>query len=337
MDDDFFIRKPKRKKLVEPHEDTDLDPAPVNKRQETASREPSSSKVESTPLSCNSESTHSVATEPTSSGIVVDQNTLEIDDLLSDDDYETPQVERPNYRDLFARTPSLSTDDDVFVAVVRIHLYTPGAELDAGIPLTATSNATFGLVRERFAQSIAIEDPDRYILVHGTSIIYDSTQVKAMVTPSDPQLNVTMMGQYQYNSLLASKKLEAQQILVESLAKEGNTLNEHEIEENLEKIRQEALRQRNVSEADNDINNNNNDYDTEQIRLRLQDGSKELLNVATNPTKTVSSIIDYYRQKRDVPTDKTVKLVLDGDELDPSSTLEDADVDDMCVIDVKVK
>lgn len=77
-----------------------------------------------------------------------------------------------------------------------------------------------------------------------------------------------------------------------------------------------------------------------RIRLILKAKEYEELKVVVRLTTSIQRLIDKYTRLAKVPSDKTVTLRFEGDELDPTTTVEsmadDLDMDDVTNIDVYV-
>jgi hypothetical protein len=52
---------------------------------------------------------------------------------------------------------------------------------------------------------------------------------------------------------------------------------------------------------------------------------------------TVERLIGAFRGFNKIPTDKSITLVFDGEDLEPEMTMEEADFEDMDLIEVRVR
>ncbi|KAK9447963.1 uncharacterized protein V1518DRAFT_419329 [Limtongia smithiae] len=79
------------------------------------------------------------------------------------------------------------------------------------------------------------------------------------------------------------------------------------------------------------------DVDDGGMRVFLQDGVGEPLNLKVKPELIVSRIVDYYRQKRNVPMSKVITLEIDDEPLDAHDIVASTEIEDEITIDVKVR
>lgn len=72
------------------------------------------------------------------------------------------------------------------------------------------------------------------------------------------------------------------------------------------------------------------------LRIILMAREYDQYKLKVTATTTWLKVITAFRRGRNIPDEKTVSLRLDGDELEPTSTVDEADLDDMTTIDVHV-
>lgn len=74
-----------------------------------------------------------------------------------------------------------------------------------------------------------------------------------------------------------------------------------------------------------------------QLRLTLQVSKDQKYTVAIRPEKKVIALVKYYLKEAGLDKSQAsqVKIIFDGDELDHGSTLEEADVEDECKLEIK--
>jgi len=73
-----------------------------------------------------------------------------------------------------------------------------------------------------------------------------------------------------------------------------------------------------------------------KIRIILTAREYDKYNVKVTPTTVWSKVIAAFRKARNISPEMTISLRLDGDELEPMSTVDEADLDDMTSIDVHI-
>lgn len=75
----------------------------------------------------------------------------------------------------------------------------------------------------------------------------------------------------------------------------------------------------------------------QKIRVIMTPRDMEPYKVMVKPTTTIAKMILAFSRARDIPPDKTVSVFFDGEKLDPESTAEDTDLDDMDTVEVHIK
>jgi len=75
------------------------------------------------------------------------------------------------------------------------------------------------------------------------------------------------------------------------------------------------------------------------LRIKLIMTAKDLgtFKLAVKPTTLVEKMITTFRQAKRVTVDKEIVLYFDGDKLDPASTIQDTDLEEMDNVEVKIK
>lgn len=76
--------------------------------------------------------------------------------------------------------------------------------------------------------------------------------------------------------------------------------------------------------------------EVQKIRLILKAKDYEEVKVLVKMETVVAQLIDRFRKQRKIAEDKTIKMMFDGDELEPELTVQEADMDDMTKVDVYV-
>ncbi|CCX14242.1 Similar to hypothetical protein CIMG_07255 [Coccidioides immitis RS]; acc. no. XP_001243359 [Pyronema omphalodes CBS 100304] len=77
--------------------------------------------------------------------------------------------------------------------------------------------------------------------------------------------------------------------------------------------------------------------DEERMSLVLKTkGNKEEFKIKVRPNTTIAELIQAYRTAQKVGDEKKVVLYFEGDHLDPDDTVTDADLEDMCMVDVHI-
>ncbi|RYP62411.1 hypothetical protein DL771_009746 [Monosporascus sp. 5C6A] len=79
------------------------------------------------------------------------------------------------------------------------------------------------------------------------------------------------------------------------------------------------------------------DQEETKIRLSLKARDMDPENVKVRPSTTISMLSIVFKRLKRLPADKDVELRWDGEVLDPNTTVEDADIEDMDSIEVYVK
>lgn len=79
------------------------------------------------------------------------------------------------------------------------------------------------------------------------------------------------------------------------------------------------------------------EQEVEPMKLLLKCPGFNDFRVKAKPTTLVSRVIAAFREKQNIPEDKTVHLVFDGDRLEPESCLGDYEIADLDMLEVLVK
>ncbi|CAN8102672.1 unnamed protein product [Discula destructiva] len=74
-----------------------------------------------------------------------------------------------------------------------------------------------------------------------------------------------------------------------------------------------------------------------KIRLFLTEKDKDPLGLSAFADTQVRVLIGAYKKQRDVPSDREIRLLYDGEWLDPMMTVEQADIEDRCTVEVYLK
>ncbi|KAH8815172.1 ubiquitin-2 like Rad60 SUMO-like-domain-containing protein [Xylogone sp. PMI_703] len=74
-----------------------------------------------------------------------------------------------------------------------------------------------------------------------------------------------------------------------------------------------------------------------KIRIIMTPREMEPYKLMVKPTTTIGRMILAFAKMRSVPSDKEISIFFDGDKLDPDSTVEDTDLDDMDTVEVHIK
>lgn len=83
----------------------------------------------------------------------------------------------------------------------------------------------------------------------------------------------------------------------------------------------------------------NPDYESgnEPMKLLLKSPGLSDFKIKARPKTLVSKVIAAFRDKQNIPVDKTVHLVFDGDRLEPDSCLGENDITDLDMLEVLIK
>ncbi|KAJ5083842.1 hypothetical protein N7456_013269 [Penicillium angulare] len=73
------------------------------------------------------------------------------------------------------------------------------------------------------------------------------------------------------------------------------------------------------------------------MKLVLRSPGFNDLRIKARPTTVVSKLIAAFRDKQNIPEKHDVRLFFDGDQLDPTSCLNDNDIADLDLVDVQIK
>ncbi|KAJ5364464.1 uncharacterized protein N7496_010177 [Penicillium cataractarum] len=79
------------------------------------------------------------------------------------------------------------------------------------------------------------------------------------------------------------------------------------------------------------------DPENEPMKLLLKCPGLNDFKIKARPKTLVSKIIAAFRAKQNIPEDKTVHLVFDGDRLEPDTCLGDSDIADLDMLEVLIK
>jgi hypothetical protein len=79
------------------------------------------------------------------------------------------------------------------------------------------------------------------------------------------------------------------------------------------------------------------EQEVEPMKLLLKCPGFNDFRVKAKPTTLVSRVIGAFREKHSIPEDKIVRLVFDGDRLEPDSCLGDHDIADLDMLEVLLK
>ncbi|KAJ5298668.1 30 kDa heat shock protein [Penicillium atrosanguineum] len=76
---------------------------------------------------------------------------------------------------------------------------------------------------------------------------------------------------------------------------------------------------------------------TEPMKLTLRSSGLSDVRIRARPKTLVSKLISVYRNRQNIPADRDVSLLFDGDRMDPDTRLRDHDIADLDMVDVQVK
>lgn len=74
-----------------------------------------------------------------------------------------------------------------------------------------------------------------------------------------------------------------------------------------------------------------------KIKLFLTAKDTAPLRLSVYADTTIKILIGAYRKQRDVPNDRDIRLQFDGEWLNPNMTVEEADIDEMCTVEVYIR
>ena len=89
--------------------------------------------------------------------------------------------------------------------------------------------------------------------------------------------------------------------------------------------------------ADDGDEEDNSEEPEKLVRIILQGPDMEDLRMRVRPETVIANIAQAVRTARNIPTDKTIHILFDGDRLDPGLAVADSEMDDMDRVDVLIK
>lgn len=113
----------------------------------------------------------------------------------------------------------------------------------------------------------------------------------------------------------------------------------HTAEEEQKRLvnRGEALEEGGGAGFDDEEDDEEPEPQVAKIRLFLQEKDKEALGLSAYADTQLKVLIGAYQRTKKVPQDQEIRLNFDGEWLDPSMTVEQADIEDHCTVDVYLK
>jgi len=107
----------------------------------------------------------------------------------------------------------------------------------------------------------------------------------------------------------------------------------------VEAVTEDLLASRDRRTAEDESNQEKEDQDetTNFIRITLKSPDFEEFRIKVKPSTRISRIVNAFRSARNIPLDKHVHLVFDGETLSPDSSVEEHDVADLDLIDISIK
>ena len=82
---------------------------------------------------------------------------------------------------------------------------------------------------------------------------------------------------------------------------------------------------------------NPKDDQNEPMKLTLRSAGLSDFRIRARPKTLVSKLIAVFRDRQNIPADRDVSLLFDGDRMDPDTCLRDHDIADLDMVDVQVK
>ncbi|KAJ5670230.1 uncharacterized protein N7477_005593 [Penicillium maclennaniae] len=79
------------------------------------------------------------------------------------------------------------------------------------------------------------------------------------------------------------------------------------------------------------------DDQNEPMKLTLRSAGLSDFRIRARPKTLVSKLISVFRDRQNIPANRDVSLLFDGDRLDPDTCLRDHDIADLDMVDVQVK
>jgi Ubiquitin-2 like Rad60 SUMO-like len=104
----------------------------------------------------------------------------------------------------------------------------------------------------------------------------------------------------------------------------------------VEAVTEELLASRDKRTEDESGTEDSNETDN-FIRITLKCPDLDEFKIKVKPSTRISRIISTFRSARNVPLDKHVHLLFDGETLSPDSSVEEHDVADLDLIDISIK
>lgn len=74
-----------------------------------------------------------------------------------------------------------------------------------------------------------------------------------------------------------------------------------------------------------------------KIRISLKEKDQEPVKLSVQPHFEISLVVGVYRKMRKIPVDREIKLRYEGEWLEGDMTVEQADIDDLCTVEVYIK
>jgi hypothetical protein len=87
----------------------------------------------------------------------------------------------------------------------------------------------------------------------------------------------------------------------------------------------------------NTVTTPSGDDQGEPMKLILRSPGFENFKIKARQNTLISRLISAFRDKQNIPNDKSINLLFDGDRLDPDSCLGDHDIDDLDLVDVQIR
>ncbi|KAJ8101584.1 ubiquitin-2 like Rad60 SUMO-like-domain-containing protein [Lipomyces tetrasporus] len=116
----------------------------------------------------------------------------------------------------------------------------------------------------------------------------------------------------------------------------------------VDKLRQDLLERFEHMDDDDDVSNKTDEDEAQEIpssqpapsneiKLYLQDGKGERIHLKVKPESKISTIIKYYRTKRNIAPNMQVTLEMDDELIPENATVSETEIEDEVTIDVHVR
>ncbi|KAK9322982.1 hypothetical protein V1517DRAFT_116266 [Lipomyces orientalis] len=168
--------------------------------------------------------------------------------------------------------------------------------------------------------------------------------MKACKIPEDVMESIVFLDNSSYSRLY-----EESTPLMVGVTEEDPHLSILAVRKNeVDKLRQELLERFEHMDDDDDVSNKTDEDEAQEvpssqpvpsneIKLYLQDGKGERIHLKVKPESRISTIIKYYRNKRNIAPNMQVTLEMDDELIPENATVSETEIEDEVTIDVHVR